>query len=178
MSASVSSSVGTASTPGVGTSDSAAAFMDNDLFEGNGSLHAERKLEKVPDDIIFLGSEASPMRNDVVTVVTMNIPHAFKARVIDVGVPADVKMSCTGGLTVPLERQMVLDATGFTNCFTQGDSGSIVLNSSQEVVGMMNWVLTSNQCIGGGTSAAFVRERMGFDNWYGTLTSGFDLKCN
>jgi hypothetical protein len=163
-------------TPMTNSTDVAAAFMDGDTIQGNGSLHGDRKLEQL--GISFTGATVPPALNSTVTVVSMVTPHAFSAQVTAINqTTPPVGFNCRDdGLKVPLQNQTFLQA--ITPCFTSGDSGSIVLDQNGNVVGMFNWFNLANQCVGGGTNSAAIRTKLGFDNWYGNQISGFALKCN
>lgn len=52
------------------------------------------------------------------------------------------------------------------------------MNGAGEIVGMINWADMADPCTGGGTHADVIKAVLGFDQWYGTLTSGDTLKCN
>lgn len=58
------------------SSDVAAAFMDDNTVEGDGSLHADRELEFCCD---FTGSEGPPAIRTTVTVVSSLDPHILTA---------------------------------------------------------------------------------------------------
>jgi hypothetical protein len=168
---------------GVNTTDAALAFMDNDTIEGNGSLSANRTLEIWGT---FSGREAIPVVSSTATVTVVSMDptnsgtHLKPARVSAVGQARNVGFGCRGqgSPLVPLISQTDLQAIGNV-CFSPGDSGSPVLNSAGEIIGMFNWIDTgSATCTGGGnvrgggTSASVVRQVLGFDSWYGTQTSG------
>ena len=157
------------------STDVAAAFMDNDTVEGNGSLHADRELEFCCD---FTGSDGSPSFGTTVTVVISLDPHILSAVVTDVDRTVSVGSNCNGGLITPRIHQTFLEVPPDDFCFTDGDSGSPVLDGAGRIVGMLNWAEPLDPCRGGGTNAATIKTVLGFDSWYGTQTSGFDLKCN
>jgi hypothetical protein len=152
---------------GVDTNDVAAAFMDIDNVDGNGSISADRRLEMF--DRSFTGIERQPMRNEAVFVVTQFLPHQFTALATNFG-SANVIFACRGNNTpVRLINQMELQAE-IGQFFEEGDSGATVVDTAGRIAGMVNWRNTQNAVIGGGTLAFAVRQRLGFDAWYGTQT--------
>jgi hypothetical protein len=162
----------------VNTTDSAAAFMDNDSVEGNMSLHADRRLEMWGN---FTGIDRQPVMNEIVQVVTQNLPHgvnSFRTLVTNINVGVSVIFNCSGqNNQIPLISQIILEA--FSPSFFAGDdSGSPVVDGAGSIVGMVNWLNIANPVMGGGTLAPVVRQKMGFDVWYGTHKSGFALRCN
>lgn len=161
----------------LGTSlDVAAAFMDNDTLEDNGSLFCNRRLEIFGN---FTGMETPPLTGMNVTVVTQNAPHILPATITAIGqFKQNVAMACAGGLLTNLGNQIFVRSNG--RAFKSGDSGAPILETATgDIVGMMNWADNMGNSInGGGTTAFDVRTRMGFDTWYGTQTSGFELRCN
>lgn len=161
------------------SADVAAAFMDNDLVEGDMSLHADRRLEGWSGAFVGGTGTTLPVVGRTVTVVSKVDPPILTATVLVVNYDQPVaSISCNGGFTTTFYGQMRLEVQQGL-CFVQGDSGATVLNEAGEIVGMFNWVqVPSNPCIGGGTVAATIRSVLGFDSWYGTATSGFALKCN
>lgn len=156
------------------STDVAAAFLDNDLVEGNMSLHADRTLETFGG---FSGTEGQPMVNQTVTWVSSVGPqHILSATVTAINQMAFISDACNGGSFTTRITQTVMQATNLS--FTGGDSGSPMIDQSNRIIGMINWMTSANAFIGGGTPASVTRQVLGFDQWYGTQTSAFALKCN
>jgi hypothetical protein len=150
--------------------------MDTDTIEGDGSLHADRKLEAWGT---FTGVDAQPQLQSAVTVVSM-IDHLKPALITAVGRDESLRLrsdSCNPNTSVTLYDQMELTVTsGFQ--IEDGDSGSPVLDASGRIVGMISWGDPVDFTLGGGVAAPTIKTVLGFDAWYGTTQSGFDLKCN
>ena len=147
--------------------DVAAAFLDDiGRIEGDGSLVANREIEGF---VGFKGVEAIPMVGDKVKVISSEEPHVLTSKIIAVDVDRpNISSVCGGTISEVLstrEHQIRLDSTGEMN-FVSGDSGSAVLNEAGEIVGMFNWA-NENPFFGGGTMAFAIREKLGFDKWYG-----------
>jgi hypothetical protein len=153
------------------TTDVAAAFMDNDSNDGNGSLSADRKQELWTEirgsNFRFTGLEVPPMVDETVYVVTKNLPHVMQAVITKINSNSiPINLDCSSG-TYYLSNQMYL--TGVTQ-FSVDDSGSLVLDGVGSVVGMFNWQVNADRRKGGGTQASTIRDILHFDAWYGTDT--------
>jgi hypothetical protein len=151
--------------------DTAAAFMDNDLVEGNGSLAADRKLEMWTEiqGVNFTGVDLPPMPEQSVFIVTAQLPHVYGATMQQTNITQQATFVCTGGIIHNLTDQIRLFVT---STFIQpGDSGAAVLDGNGNIVGMINYRLQSDARYGGGTRAPVIKQRIGFDQWYGTQTA-------
>lgn len=104
------------STPSI---DTAAAFMDNNTVERDGSLLADRMLEAWGS---FTGVEAQPAVNDVVAAVVNSLdPHILGSGIVrSVNQTFSVDSNCNGGLLTPRSQQMTIEIT-FGDCFIMGD---------------------------------------------------------
>ena len=82
----------------------------------------------------------------------------------------DLSFPCiTGNVKGRLTNQMFLK--NLETFFRPGDSGAAVLDGAGSIIGMYNWIRDSAGSInGGGTQATTIREKLGFDEWLGTLT--------
>jgi len=161
----------TQTAPNSYASDSAAAFMDNNSIEGDGSLSADRRLERYP--YTFTGYESAPMKNDPVTIVgaasdivsgtNVYVYSATVATVTEYGENAVSPPACLGAN----------DANYATNQFAihgvtqSGDSGATILDSQGRVIGLGTG---GNSTYTYATVASKIRSVQGFDAWYGTQT--------
>jgi hypothetical protein len=169
--------------------DVAAAFMDNDAILGNGSLHAERRIEGWGG---FIGSDGPPAFGTEVTLVSSvyGTPpsHTLKLVVVGINMERNVALhpgDChdpdsmtTSNTFARFVNQTVYETPSGELCPLFGDSGSPILDAAGRIIGMLNWIGTGTICESGGTNASTIKAVLGFNNWYGTQTSGFALRCN
>lgn len=87
------------------STDVAAAFMDNDTIEGNGSLCADRNLEVWGN---FTGMQGTPMPGTNVTIISSLDPHILSAAVVFINQVVPVGATCNGGLFTRLIVQAIL----------------------------------------------------------------------
>jgi len=154
--------------------DVAAAFMDNNTIEGDGSLSANRTLE----NSVFTGLEISPMLGQSVVVGSPQDPggisHTYLIKLDSLDFfHSDIQSDCGAGTTIltAREHQILLEQIPGQRTVQSGDSGSAILANG--IVGMVNWRVPAGQgqpALGGGTRADTIRLKLGFDAWYGTQT--------
>jgi len=164
----------TQTAPNSYASDSAAAFMDNNQTEGDGSLSADRRLERYV--YTYKGYESSPMQNDLVTIVgaqsdvisgtNVYVYSANVTTVTEYGAPGAVSPpSCLG----ENEANFATNQFAIHGGTQRGDSGGIVLDSQGRVIGLITAV-TANGVYSYATVSSKVRSIQGFDAWYGAYT--------
>lgn len=148
------------------STDVAAAFMDNDSIEGNGSLAAIRSITTVSN---FTGMEKMPVVGDDVIAILGRDPHRMSGTIRAVGQRVLVGTHCLRDSFAWYKQQTRIE---FGPLFPQeGDSGSPVLTADgTKIVGMSNYGLILLPQFGGGTAAPVIRTTLGFDQWYGTAT--------
>lgn len=161
--------------PGSSTKDVAAAYMDSDLVEGNGSLAATRTVEKDTTATSFSGSIANPVVGQQVKMRSwIGPPHELQLVVTSVGVTDLVHSDCANGNVSHTNQVHYTVTTVPLTTFERGDSGSPIFNSTEALVGMLNWcvVNSSGLCIdeGGGTTASDIQSILKFDKFYGENT--------
>lgn len=162
--------------------DVAAAFLENDTIEGNGSLSADRKVEISsiePRNVAFLGTLPStyPVPGTNVKMRTSTVgaggtSHEFSLRIDDVNqVKNDVFASCLPqGTSISLKDQTFYRMLGGF-FFIGGDSGSPVFDASENIIGMINGSAPYPYAyLGYGTNVNAIKAELAFDVWYGTRT--------
>jgi hypothetical protein len=151
------------------STDVAAAFMDNNTIEGDGSLSADRTLE----DTVFTGFEDTPMLGQSVIVASPRDPggvsHTFLMKLTSLDFfHGDIQSDCGVGTTIltAREHQVLLEQISGQRSTQNGDSGSAILANG--IVGMINWRVPPGQgqpALGGGTRADIIRSKLRFDAW-------------
>ena len=164
--------------------DVAAAFMDNNTDENDGSLSALRRLGPQ----MFTGKEAAAVAGEIVRIETSNLhsestppTHTLRAEVLVDDVQFDQAVNlpgigtrccpgCPAFITTRPHQNVYGVLDGFE--FMKGDSGSPVLDQGGNIVGMANWFLPSigEPETGGGTNVATIKDVLGYDTWLGTET--------
>jgi hypothetical protein len=153
------------------TADVAAAFMDNNSIEGDGSLSASREIYTYPNRIPLKG-ESIPVPGTTVYIYTGD-PGSTGVHVIEAAItglsessnvltPIDNEF-CVHNSNAGIYNQIFHSATDI--CTTFGDSGSPIVEAFGNIVGMHNWSRT-NYCEGGGTQGETIKRVLGFDMWY------------
>ncbi len=158
------------------TSDVAAAFMDSDLIEGNGSLSADRKVASDLSTIPFSGITPAPSLPPVGLIVTMKSfmgpPHTLTLRVEKI-LHSEPGIQFCQGQPVWIFKQIVYTVLG-SYVLEGGDSGSPVFDPANRLIGMINACQldsTNTYCISYpnfGTDHLAIQDALRFDSWYGT----------
>jgi hypothetical protein len=152
------------------TADVAAAFMDSDLVDGNGSLSADRRVENATSNSVpFLGTTISvfPTPGSQVRMrPSIGPPHELTLRVEQVNLTILGVGFCAGAFVNVSNQIWYTMLGGYT--FEPGDSGSPVFDSAERLVGMINICELDNTrtfCIptGYGTDAFAIKNVLRFD---------------
>lgn len=165
--------------------DVAAAYMDNDTIEGNGSLSGERTVEisSTSPAVPFLGTISIVGVGDTVYMRTAQIgkpdgSHEFKLKITITNYtrPDNDIGQCAPGASVTLTGlygyQMDEHPTSTTIYpFAGGDSGSPVFDGNGNLIGMINGMLAAPYDFNGfGHNVSAIQANLQFDKWYGTQT--------
>lgn len=160
--------------------DVAAAWMDNDMNQGNSSLCMSPSVDNWGS---ITGQEIAPAM--ITTSMTLYVVssretqqiHAIPVQPITVNVNQNVLSICRSDPgSTHLARNQIYYRSLLGQPFAAGDSGAPVLTGSGEIVGMHNWGWDSlppsdpRYATGGGTLALYIRDSLGFSKWYGTST--------
>jgi hypothetical protein len=162
--------------------DVAAAFMDSDIQDGNGSLAADRKVHDAGNGIAFLGTpipELPPVGLTVRMRSSIGPPHELQLQVQQVNTVANnIVTVCRGGALSFFNSQIRYKVLGgYTT--TGGDSGSPVFDLADRLAGMINACLLVFQPGVGyvcdpnfvyGTDIITTKNNLKFDRWYGTAS--------
>lgn len=157
--------------PGSSSYDVAAAWMDNDVNQGNSSLCADQTINEfgfwtgldVDESTLFVGQELriyTMMPGHVRNVTFQN------ANVSEPGVQTDCG---SGGFVTKTGQATYRSPNGD---LADGDSGSPVLTLDGKLVAMHLWDARQNGIPfrGGGTMGKNIKSALGFSKWYGTAT--------
>jgi len=162
--------------------DVAAAFMDSDFTEYNGSLSADQRVNSGPSGSIPFSGITIPVaigvEVDMRTI--LGPPHDFRLRVEEVGTTFDYVKVCNNN-RANLNNQIRYRILNSDFTVQSGDSGSPVfdLSPNQRLVGMENACRGIPQTDGSllcfqdqiyGTDVTAIRTFLRFDDWYGTQT--------
>ncbi|MGE4091119.1 MAG: hypothetical protein AB7G75_09795 [Candidatus Binatia bacterium] len=158
--------------------DVAAAFMDSNLIEGDGSVSGDRLVEiGTSSSSAFSGTtipELPPEGLYVTMRSSVGPPHALTLRVKKVGHLLDGVQFCAGQ---PMKLGPVIEYEVLGGYFLQGgDSGSPVFDGANRLVGMINacYGTSPGTCtapLGYGTDIFTIKNYLKFDAWYGTQTA-------
>ncbi len=160
-------------TPNTAVVDAAAAWVDNDFNQGNGSLCVDRHIEGWGN---WTGDEFIPTVGQQLRMVSSQYSsgssHVIPITVNEVDVPQfGVESQCSPSATVNYIHQVFFTTNG--RPFLDGDSGSPIVTLDGRIVAMHMWSWPPGSLFygqGGGTLARYVREAVGFTKWYGTTT--------
>jgi len=159
--------------PGTSVYDVAAAWMDNDLDQGNSSLCADQTVNEFG---YWSGQDVdtNTLRPGLTTLTlyTINSTATGHKRTVivsdvDMNVPG-IATHCGSGGTVTHLNQVKYTAPNFD--LADGDSGSPVLTSDGKFVAMAQWAGKPDGYIGGGILGTYIKSVLGFSKWYGTAT--------
>jgi hypothetical protein len=170
--------VATPNSQSIYTSDTAAAYADNNITELDGSL----PVDNVIDGYGTLQGFANPVQGEAVTILTAGVGtpalhvktgHVMTTAQVDCfGNPSgnsDDFTACVNGYpcwpdpTLHGSRHQFIVQMDAGNCTSSGDSGSPVLNSAGKIIGMVNW--GNGLCQTGGTRSDEIKNHIGFDSW-------------
>lgn len=176
----------------VTSNDVAAAYMDDNLVERDGSLLADRRVETADSTSIPFSGEPIPVLPPSGLPVTMRAalgpPHSIPLRVRLVNQLIPNVQQCAGQ-SYSLVNQITYEPNPPDSLIIVqlGDSGSPVFDGAGRLLGMMNWCFKptgfdncgcvplpgQTTCIpnAGGTSVFGIKGELTFDTWYGTNTS-------
>lgn len=161
--------------------DVAAAFMDINTVEGDGSLSASRQVEvsNASPPAPFLGTPASPVASTPGMTVRAKLrsaitgtrgSHEFQLRIdrVNLTVPQIFTDCISTRFTLASQTEYtMLDPY----IFQDGDSGAPIFDSSERIIGTFNASRNPpNEHIGWGTNVNAIRSVLNYDTWYGTDT--------